>query len=216
MLSAAPAAAQVGATVSLFSDYRLRGYSISGSRPVAILDLSYDAPSGLYAGASASLLHPRGKFLEPLGLQVNGGYAKRVSSSLTLDLGAAHASYSSYSHWQYRRSYNEFYAGLAGKILSARLSVSPDYLGTGWTIYGETTAEVSPAPRLHLSGTFGVQAPLASRYGYGEQGNARLGLNWTAGRLSLHAAGTARFGRNIYATGRSSRAALLVGASYAM
>ncbi len=34
--------------LSLQSDYQVRGYSVSRGRPVGILDLSYDSPSGLY------------------------------------------------------------------------------------------------------------------------------------------------------------------------
>ena len=215
-MSSARVAAQVGATVSIFSDYRLRGYSISESRPVAVLDLSYDAPGGFYAGASGSVVHPDDELLRPLGLQVNGGYAKRLKSGLTLDVGGAHSTYASYSGLRYRRSYTELYAGVAGKVLSARVSVSPNYLGTGWTMYSEGSAQVSPARHLHLGATVGVLFPLDSRQGYGGQADGRIGLDWTSGRVSLHAAATARAGRNLYTIGHSSRTAILIGASYAM
>src|SRR4051794_29766688 len=51
---AGPARAEVGATASIFSDYRFRGYSLSERRPVGIFDFAYDDASGLYADASIS------------------------------------------------------------------------------------------------------------------------------------------------------------------
>src|SRR4051794_35583423 len=64
----APAAAQFGAVVSAYTDQRFRGYSLSDGRPVGILDLSYDAPNGIYAGASGSLVATRHEGLKGLGL----------------------------------------------------------------------------------------------------------------------------------------------------
>jgi len=147
---------------------------------------------------------------------VNGGYARRVSSAVTLDVGAAHAAYASYSAVRYRHRYSEVYAGIGGKVLSARVSVSPNYLGLGWTMYSEATAEVSPAPHLHLGGTVGVLVPMGGGQGYAERADARLAADWTLGRWSLHAAATTRGGADLYTMKHSSRTAFLVGASYAM
>ena len=95
------------------------------------------------------------------------------------------------------------------------MSVSPDYFGTGWTTYTEATAQVSPAPHLQVSATVGVQVPLESSR-YREQANGRLGIDWTSGRFSLHAAAIYRTGRDLYVINHSSRAAFLIGASYAL
>jgi len=83
-------------------------------------------------------------------------------------------------------------------------------------MYSEGSAQVSPARHLHLGATVGVLFPLDSRQGYGDQADGRIGLDWTSGRVSLHAAATAREGRNLYTIGHSSRTAILIGASYAM
>jgi uncharacterized protein (TIGR02001 family) len=125
----APAAAQVGAVVSIFSDDRFRGYSLSEARPVGILDLSYDAPNGLYGTLSGSVVASRHDGLQPLRFAINGGYARRLRSGLTLDLGAVHSRYSEYSGIASDRYYTEVYAGVAGKLLGARISLSPDYIG---------------------------------------------------------------------------------------
>ena len=53
-LVASPAAAQVGVSASLLTDYLYRGVSLSDGRPAASLTLSYDHPSGAYGGLTAS------------------------------------------------------------------------------------------------------------------------------------------------------------------
>src|SRR6476620_5040716 len=54
-LMPSPAAAQASGAISIFSDDRFRGYSLSDGYPVGIFDLSYDAPSGLYGAVSGSM-----------------------------------------------------------------------------------------------------------------------------------------------------------------
>lgn len=215
-MAAAPAAAEVGAAVSVFSDYRFRGLSLSESRPVGILDLSYDAPTGLYASASGSVVAAR-EGVRTLGLQVNGGYARQLSSRLTVDLGAVHSRYSSYSGLGSSRSYTEFYAGIRGKVLSSRVSVSPDYFGLGSTLHGEVTGQLSPARNLQVQATVGTLVPLGSGHHYRVATDGRLGLDWVSGRVSLHGAITTRMGgRNLYPLRHSSRTALILGVSYAL
>ena len=216
-MASTPAVAQVGAAVSVFSDYRFRGFSLSESRPVGILDLSYDAPNGLYAAASGSVAAARGEGLRALGAEANGGYAKQLSSGLTIDVGAVYARYSSYSGLGSSRSYAELYAGLGGKILSSRVSVSPDYFGLGSTLHGEVTGQLSLARDLQVQASVGTLVPLGGGHDYGAVTDGRLGLDWTSGRFSLHGAITTRGGsRNFYALRHSSRTALVLGLGYAL
>lgn len=216
-MMAAPAAAQTGAAVSIFSDYRFRGFSLSESRPVGILDLSYDAPSGIYAAASGSVVAARGEGLRALGLQVNGGYAKQLRSGLTIDIGAVHSRYSSYSNLGSSRAYTELYAGVRGKVISSRIAVSPDYFGLDSTLYGEVTGRVGPARNLQLQASVGTLVPLGGGHHYRATTDGRLGVDWTSGRLSLHGAITTRAGgRHLYPVRHSSRTALVFGLSYAL
>jgi len=214
---AAPAHAEVGATLSLFSDLRFRGYSLSEGRPVAILDFAYDDPSGLYADAAGTgVLRSGGP--APLALQVTGGYAKRLKSGTTLDFGITHSTYSSYSSAARGNSYTEIYAGIARGALSSRIFLSPHYFETGrWSAYGEVNASVSPAPRWSLDGHVGVQLPLHAPYGqtYRPELDWRLGATRDLGRLSLHAAWSAGApGRDAYRGRHHSRSALVLGASW--
>lgn len=212
-MTASPAAAQLGGVVSVFSDDRFRGYSLSGERPVAILDLSYDSPGGFYGAISASSVAARGESVRPLGLQLNAGYAKRLGR-LTLDLGAIHSNYSRYSGLAGASEYSEVYAGLAARNVSTRLSLSPGYFKSGATLHGEVNAHVGLSPKLNLVGDLGLLVPLGRNYSGHAVYDARLGLDRNFGRLSLHAAFTSHGrGGNIY-HGHSSRDALVFGVSY--
>lgn len=202
--------------VSLYSDDRFRGYSLSEGRPVAIVDLSYDAPDGFYGAASGSLVAARGEGPRLLGAQLNAGYATPITCGLTLDLGITHSAYSHYSGLG-SRSYTEVYGGVAGKNLSARLSASPDYFGRGWTVHPEVNGNVSLSSSLDLTANVGLLVPLGGRFYSKPVYDARLGLNQRLGRLSLHAAFTSRgASRAIYHGRRSTRNAFVFGVSYAL
>lgn len=82
---AAPASAEIGATVSVFSNSRFRGYSLSDGRPVATFDFAHDNSSGLYADAAATGVLGQGGDPALLGAQLNGGFAKQLQSGTTLD-----------------------------------------------------------------------------------------------------------------------------------
>jgi uncharacterized protein (TIGR02001 family) len=218
---ASPAAAQVGAAISVFSDDRFRGYSLSDGRPVGILDLSYDAPSGLYGALSGSFVLTRHDGLEPLGLQLNGGYARRLPSGLTLDLGIVHSNYSSYSSRGPGRSYTELYAGLGGKRLSSRIYVSPDYLGRGgWTLYSEVDANMPVARKLRISGHVGMLVQLEGRSNgeaYRPEFDWRLGIACNFGRATVNAAWTGTGpDHDLYQRRSHGRGALVAGVTFAL
>jgi hypothetical protein len=217
----APATAQVGAVVSAYTDQRFRGYSLSDGRPVGILDLSYDGPSGIYAAASGSIVAARDGGLKGLGLSANAGFARRVRPGLTLDIGVVHSRYSRYSGLVGGRSYTELYAGVAGKFLDARLSLSPSYIGPAQrTIHGEINGHIDLTRTLLVDGSLGILIPMGSR-GYQKgahpQWDARLGIAQRVGPLMLHAAVTARGDSpEVYVYRSHGRAALVLGISSAL
>ena len=59
LLCASEACAQVSGSVTLVSDYRYRGISLSDGRPTAQLSVAYDRPDGWYMGAFASRVRLR-------------------------------------------------------------------------------------------------------------------------------------------------------------
>ena len=218
-MAATRAAAQVGAVASVFSDDRFRGISLSDGRPVGILDLSYDAPNGLYGALSGSVVATDHEGLKELGLVLNGGYAKGLSPGLTSDVGIVHSRYSHYSGVTSGRAYTEVYAGLAGRLVGARLSVSPNYLGsTRWSAHGEINGHVDLTRRLLLDGEIGVLIPLGSDgSNLGAQFDARLGLSQRMGPLTLHAAVSTRSkDADLYAGRQHGQTAIIFGLSTAL
>lgn len=218
-IPSSPAAAQISAAGSIFTDDRYRGYTLSEGRPVGILDLYYDDPTGFYGTASGKLVASKREGVRPLGLVLNAGYAKRLSSGLTIDVGATHSAYSEYSDRAAARSYTEAYAGLSGKFLTARVYFSPDYL-KGGTVYGELNANAEIATKLSLSGHAGLLVPLGDSghgYAYRREFDWRIGIARQFGPVTLQAAWTGVSpGQNLYRYGCHPREALVLGLTYAL
>ena len=207
LCSAAPAAAQVGASASLFTDARFRGYSLSSGHPVATFDLSYDDPSGVYGALSATAVLGADEAIAPMGLQLN-----------VFDVGVTHSNYSRYSS-RASASYTEIYAGLSRKALSTRISFAPHYFASGYSnLYGEVNANVSPMPKLSLYAHVGLLVPLD----YPETGlkprtqhDWSLGVSRQTGPVSLHAILTGGGPDADYYDDRAhSRTKLVFGVSY--
>lgn len=202
----------------MFSDERFRGYSLSDGRPVAILDFAYDDPSGFYADVSGTGVLRRGGKPDPLGLQLGGGYAKRLKSGTTLDLGITQSTYSYYSGGGPRKSYTEVYAGISRGGLSSRVFLSPHYSEAGlWTAYGEVNGTLSPARKWSLDGHVGMLVPLrtpASDERYRSAFDWRAGVSRELGRVSLHLSwNRGARGRNYYAGHSHGGHAIVLGAS---
>ena len=182
---------------------------------MAVFNLSYDAPSGLYLAASGTLVASGG--VEPLSVQFNAGYARRLGRVLTIDVGAVHSSYSRYSTTVAGGSYTELYAGLTRTSLTARLHVSPHYFHAGtWTLYGEADHALGLTRNLSLSSHVGLLAPVRSggNTSLHPQVDWRVGLDRQLGRFALHFVATGAGGVRRYADDRSRRhAAIVIGAS---
>lgn len=216
-LGGTPAKAQVNAAVSLFNDLRFRGYSLSDGRPVGILDVSYDAPNGLYGAVSGNIVASRDEGLKPLGFIVNGGYATRISPRMSLDLGVTHSAYSKYSDRAASLSYTEVYAGISGKLVSARVNLSPDYV-KGGSAYGELNGNWPLGKNLSFTAHAGLIVPFRTvhpGYRYSEDFDWRLGIARNVGPVSIEAAWSAvRPGQGAYRDRGHKRNALIVGLTY--
>ena len=211
-------AAQVGAVVSIFSDDRFRGVSVSDGRPVATLGLSYDGASGLYANLTGTVVAARDEGPRFLSGVFNGGYAVRLRPDLTADFGVSHTRYSHYSGLSYGRDFTEAYAGLAGKAFGGRISVSPNYFGIArWTVHGELDAHVDLSRNTILEGEAGLLTPLgrgAYEAKLDSQLDARVGVAQRAGPVTLHASVSGRSGSDeIYGSHGHHRVALVLGVS---
>jgi hypothetical protein len=195
--------------------------SVSDGRPVGTVDLSYDASSGLYADVSGSVVATRDEGFKPLSVVVNAGYAKRLRSGLTADFGLTHSRYSHYSGLLSGYDFTEAYAGLAGRNVGARVSVSPNYFGLArWTAHGEVDVHFDLSPNTTVEGIAGLLVPFG-RGAYGANLNSqidgRLGLAQRVGRVTIHAALSARSGSDaMYGNRGRGRVALVLGLSAAL
>jgi hypothetical protein len=173
---------------SVWSQERLRGYSLSAGHPVARLDLSYDDASGIYGAISGSAVYSSEYHLRPLDLQANIGFAHQLGNGPTLDVGIHDSRYSRYSSEARSSAYSEFYAGLIGKVLSTHVYVSPNYFHPDdWRGYGEVEASLRPRRHLLLSSHLGLSVPLNdNRWRYPTQYDWRVGAAREIGRLTLH------------------------------
>ena len=183
----APAAAEVGATASIFSEARLRGYSLSAGHPVAQLDLSYDDAGGFYGNLSGNVVYSREYGFRPLGLQENVGYAKQLKGGPALDVGLINANYSKYTGYQRSTGYTEVYAGIIGKVLSSHVYLSPNYFHSDtWTAYGDVSAGIRPFRKLRLSARVGARVPLSGGYSSVVNYDWEVAATREVGPLSLH------------------------------
>jgi uncharacterized protein (TIGR02001 family) len=189
------ASAQVHGAITIASDDRFRGRSVSQGRPVATLDLGYDAPNGVYLGMAATGVATQHDGLRFLGAQQYIGYARRLPAGPTLDFGATHANYTDYYSGVRGAQYSELYAGLILRRLTARLYYSPNYFGRRLeTLYGEVDASVRPARGWRLSAHIGglgyLSSPYPAQFSPTAQYDWRVGLATSLKGFEVEVAGS--------------------------
>nr|WP_284732150.1 TorF family putative porin [Sphingobium nicotianae] len=186
---AAPAPAQLSFGASVASDSRLRGHSRSQGRPAASASIGYDDASGLFASGSGTVfLAPGNEGVRWMGGVVALGYAQRLRDGLSVELGALRAQYSRASYGR-PAGYSELFAGLSGRVLSARIAFSPDYLRPGVAmLYGQVEAVTRPATDWRLFGHVGALTRLGGMPAFpisATQYDWRAGIGRVAGKFDL-------------------------------
>ena len=209
------AAAQVAASVGIDSDYRLRGYSLSGGDPALSAQVSYDDPSGLYFGLSAlTKLGGNTRFLGVIG---NAGYSKRIGKRLTIDTGLLRSQIRGAVPGALGFNYTEVYAGAYVGPVTARLYYSPDYRTAGQsTLYGEVEAGFEPISKWRVSGHVGVLKYLKSNTNYrvGDTlGDWRISVAREFGKFEAHMSLSRNNPNNLYAYRSHPSVAVTAGAS---
>ena len=199
VLAASPALAQVSGTLSLWSDQRYRGVSVSRGRSLAQLGLNYDTPGGYYLSALVAGT-PTGS-PDALAVLTAGRLWPLfgASSGYAWELGANHSH--RWAHTGTARTEAEAYVGVIARGFSARLYYAPPLLGRSErSLYAELEGSYPLG-----SGTAWSLTPHVGRLYDGVAGargvrtDARLGLHlhlsqgdvnlsvvqaWTSGVLS--------------------------------
>ena len=194
MLAAHAAQAQVSASVSLASEYSVRGVSLSDGRPAPQLSLAYDAAPGWYAGAFAAPRLTLGERSGVTQLIAYGGYARRLASGLSWEAGASSTAFVHASEYNYR----EIYAGLGSDRISARVYLAPAWYGDGGRVaYGELNGFHPLRERIKLIAHVGVlrrlRGPVATAP---DRVDLRLAIAYDAGDCTIQLAwlGNSRHG----------------------
>lgn len=208
-------AAQVGGSVAIDSDYRLRGYSLTDGHPALSAQVSYDDPSGIYLGLSGlTELGPHTRFLGAIG---NAGYAKRVGKRVTVDAGLLRSQIRGAVSGALGFNYTEVYAGAYVGPVTARVYYSPDYRTAGQApLYGELEAGFDPAPNWRVSGHAGLLKYLKSSgyYRVGDtHGDWRLSVARQLGKFEAHASLSSSDASSYYPYRMHRSVAATVGAS---
>lgn len=178
LLGSSPVEAQIAASVTLSSDVRFRGRSLSDGYPAVTADVGYDEQSGIYVAANATAAFS-GNGPELANLQENVGFAHRLGSGPTIDLGVVRSDYAAPYGGREKAHYTEVYAGVLTNHLAAYLRYSPDYFRPGVeTLYGEINAVVEPAQHWRLNAHAGALVQLAGPL---PPGNDRVGYDWKVG-----------------------------------
>lgn len=178
LLGSSPAEAQIAASVTVSSDVRFRGRSLTDGDPAVTGDLAYDDPSGIYVAANATAAFS-GTGTELVNVQENFGFAHRLGSGPTVDLGVVRSDYTEAYGGRGKAHYTEVYAGLRTNRLAAYLRYSPDYFRPGVvTLYGEIEAVIEPAQHWRLNAHAGALVQLA---GARPAGDSRVGYDWKIG-----------------------------------
>ncbi|GAB3096926.1 hypothetical protein GCM10027159_16320 [Lysobacter terrae] len=133
MLVAAPACAQVSASVSAWSDYRYRGASLSDDAPALQAHVGYDFANDAFAGLLVSSVRvDESGSTEAMAL----AYAGRTWSlrgDWHVEAGIQYVAFTRSNEYDYA----EAYAGLGRRDASVRLHYADDYFGYGPAWYAE-------------------------------------------------------------------------------
>jgi uncharacterized protein (TIGR02001 family) len=215
----APAHAELGASVALESDDRLRGVSLSDGNAVLSLNVTYDHASGLYGGVSGTAVATDRSGVEWLGDVVYVGYAHRLDAETSWDVGVTNSNVSVYPDTAYRYNYTEVYGGITRNNISAHIYYSPRYIGGGAaTLYAEVNGAWRPAKRWRLFAHVGVLNSLGGggrTYAGHTLFDGRAGVAREFGRYEVHLAWTTTSAAAYFPPGyRQARNALVLGAVY--
>jgi uncharacterized protein (TIGR02001 family) len=167
----------VSGTLSVVTDYRYRGITLSAGDPALQASVVYDDPGGAYAGLFASNVAFAISSRRELQLLPYAGYARRLASGLAAEIGAEYAAFTGPGEY----NYPEFYVGLSGDRVNARLYYAPRYFGRdSGAFYAELNAAQPVSDRVRVLAHAGVLVNRSNdlRYGPADRTvfDGRLGL----------------------------------------
>ncbi|TMH32924.1 MAG: hypothetical protein E6H66_13225 [Betaproteobacteria bacterium] len=213
--------AQLSGTLSVLSDYRYRGISLSDNEPAFQLGLTYDDALGWYAGAFVSTVESA--LYETHGVQAIAfaGYAWRMTSGLTVEAGADYSVVTAAP----RFDYTEIYAGFAFQNITGRVYYSPRYFGSDSpAVYGELNLAQPLQDNIQLLAHIGILGssakpsyymPYPASSGAVIDGAVGIGMTWQSFNLQLSWVGVNHASSAYGVTGTGNRNGVVASLSYA-
>jgi hypothetical protein len=214
------AAAQVGLSAGVDSDYQWQGLSLSSGEPAVNVSVSGDFRGGLYASLTGVVGATDHDGLRPLAYIADLGYARRLDRGVTADIGVVTSGVRLYQARRYAFTYTQVYGGLSKGDLSAHLFYSPSYLGEPeGALYLDIDGAARPAPGWRLTAHVGGFATLSRSPPEPTERprlDLRAGIVRQLGSFEGHLLLTTTLPEPIYPTrARQPRRAVVLGASYA-
>jgi len=201
------ASGEVSGTISVVSDYRYRGISLSDNEPAAQLGIAYDDAQGWYIGGFVSTVESSTYGTSGVQAIGYGGYAWRMPSGLSLEAGADYSVVTAAP----RYDYTEVYLGFAYQNLSGRVYYSPRYLGLdSAAVYGELNLAQPWVEHVRLLIHIGVLGSDAKTFN-GSRPPPVLdfavgaGIDWQGFNVQLSWVGVNRYSPAYQATGVGNR-----------
>ncbi len=183
----AQAQAQVSGSLTLLSDYRFRGVSLSDGRPAAQLAVALDRADGWYAGAFVSSVRLEQRARPGAQMLSYAGFVQRLHSNLSWEVGAQYTRFTGHEHY----AYPEIYLGLAAEHCNGRVYYAPGYFGSAGAVYAEFNGARMQSERLYLFGHLGMLRRNGHATDYSQSGRYRfdvragIGMTLRAGNLQL-------------------------------
>jgi uncharacterized protein (TIGR02001 family) len=209
--------AQLSGNVSVVSDYRYRGISLSDNEPALQLGVNYDDATGWYAGAFVSTVKSTAYDTRGVQLIAFAGYAWRMPSGLSLDAGADCSVVTAAPRYDYA----EVYAGFAFQNVSGRLYYSPRYFGeSAAAVYGELNLAQPLLENVRLLAHVGMLNSKANKY-YGNpsgalvDGAVGIGVDWQGFTMHVSWVGVNQSSGAYAVNGIERRRGLVVAVSHA-
>ncbi|GAB3361235.1 TorF family putative porin [Lysobacter tyrosinilyticus] len=125
LVFAGPAIAQASGSVSVLSDYRYRGVSLSDDRPALQAHLGYDFAGGAYTGVQMSTVRVDDGGGGELQLLPYVGVVRPLPRGWHWELGGQYAAFLRSSEYDYP----ELFAGIGTESVAVRLHYAHDYFG---------------------------------------------------------------------------------------
>jgi uncharacterized protein (TIGR02001 family) len=182
-LFAGPAWAQVSGSVTVMSNDRYDGISLSDDSPTAQLAIAWQRADGWYGGAAFT----RVRFAYPgaeneLQVEPYVGYVHALRPGRSIEAGAQ---YTWFSHSR-RYGYPQLYAAWSSERIRARLAWVPGYFGQATAWYAQFDGTRPLHEPIYLIAHAGVLVQTSTDEEYASRGSDRWRYDVAAGIGATH------------------------------